>query len=242
MSVGLAPFIQEHVLEANKDEREKQRDENGNYLPTEVDYTVNTEPFFDVAWDLCRSGVLAPAPEWDKGQNRFGVRAEFRITPRGSTWLLENKDEPVLPAELAKFLAALKSHVGRFGDVYEGRAVEALRCYHAHCFYASCVMCGAAAEAILLKLASKKTGDGAEAERLLATAKGRDKLIATLKQQKNSHLQKSLDQFTNLVAYYRDDAAHATQEPIDEDGAHLAIMTLLRLARFGDDRWDDVVA
>jgi hypothetical protein len=239
--VGLESFLQERVLAAqNLDERPK--DENGNPWSTQPDLATNTEPYLDAAAEMCRLGVIATTPVWNKYENQFTTRAQYRITARGVSWLLEKKHDPVLPTEPEAFRKALEKHVVRFGDVYRTRAAEALACFHAQCYYACCVMAGAAAEAILVCVATEKSGNAEEVMKQIGSAGGRKKLIAAIKSQQNGHLQSAVDQFTTLVAYYRDDAAHGVAVAIDEDIARLAVMMLLGLARLCDDRWDELTA
>lgn len=238
--VSLAQLLQSEILEANAVEREERRDENGNYSPTEPQLQVNTEPYFAAAWALVARGVLAPLPALRANQPLQPHCDDFLVTKRGRRWLDETFHEPALPAELTRFSNALTARATRLGHVYLDRALEALSCYHSNCFYACCVMAGASGEAILLELAAAKSGDRADAEGQLRSTKGRQKLVASIKAQKNGTEQRVLDQFVELAAYYRDDAAHGAGSPIDEEGAHLALMTLFRLARFADDRWASV--
>ena len=239
--VSLEQFLQGRVL-AVQNEAERPRDENGNPWATQPDLATNTEPYLDAASEMCRLGVLATAPVWDKQQNQFTTRAQYRITSRGASWLVEKKHDPVLPTEPESFRKALEKHVHLLGPVYRTRAVEALACFHAQCYYACCVMVGAAAEAILIVVASKKSGKPEEVQEQAGSAGGRKKLIAAIKSQKNSHIQSAVDQFSTLVAYYRDDAAHGVAVAIDEDIARLAILMLLGLARLCDDRWDELTS
>lgn len=235
--VSLAQLLQSEVLSANADERERQRDGNGRYISTNPRLEVNTEPFFAAAWTLVARGILAPLPAGGPDQGLQAHVTDFLVTERGKRWLTESRDEAVLPAEYARFAAALVSYESKLGIVYRERALEAVNCYHANCFYACCVMAGASSEAILLELVTAKTNDRASAEKELRSAKGRQKLVDALKQQRNGLEQRVLDHFVDLSAYFRDDAAHGAGAPIDEMGAHLALMTLLRLARFSVERW-----
>jgi hypothetical protein len=235
--VSLSQLLQAEILAANAVERETQRDENGNYAPTEVQFHVNTEPYFVAAATLVSRGILAPLPTSQPNMPLQPHCDEYLVTGRGKRWLDETQHDPVLPAELMRFSKALRERAPRLGQVYLDRGLEALKCYHSNCFYASCVMAGASGEAILLELAAAKTGDRASAEAQLRGAKSRQRLVDTIKAQKNGQEQRILDQFVELSAFYRDDAAHGAGSPIDEEAAHLALMTLFRLARFADDRW-----
>jgi hypothetical protein len=240
--LSLRQLLNEEILSANGEERERQRDGDGRFLPTEPQVHINTEPYFVAAWQLARMGILAPVPAIRINEGDITQRDEFVLTEQGRGWLSDSSVDPVLPAEQTRFKNALDAQAPRYGKVFRDRAIEALRCYNAHCFYACCVMCGAAAEAILLEVAAAKADDRTGVEADLRTAKGRDKLLNRIKSQRNAFEQKALDQFIDLTAYYRDDAAHGIDAPIDEEAAHLALVTLLRLARFVGDRWDVLVS
>ena len=117
--------------------------------------------FYDAAWELCRRGILRP------GVNKHGRQSTadgsagngYSVTPFGTKWLHESDRDTFIPTEPGRFSEMLSPFSRIFGPGFHERANQAIRCYGAHAYLACCVMCGAAAESILLNLAIKKDGD-----------------------------------------------------------------------------------
>jgi hypothetical protein len=125
-------------------------------------------PFYDAAWELCRTGVLRPgefAPRGMSHPKMFGD--QYVITPFGRQWLQSAKDRPFIDS--SRLAQLLDTFSDRFGDGYAQRAKEAVTTYRTTNWLAACVMAGAAAESILIALAVVKSGDE---ERVLATYNG----------------------------------------------------------------------
>ena len=127
------------------------------------------------AWDLSRRGILRP------GINAFGAQSlsdglgnGYSITPFGEERLRADRTD-FLPTEHGRFGQMLAPYREKFGDAFHERGQEAMRCYSANAFLACCVLCGAAAEAVLLTAAAKKIGEE-EALKEYRGATGRSKI------------------------------------------------------------------
>lgn len=164
------------------------------------------------------------------------------VSDYGLQWLSALPSHATPPSENAAFLRLLDSHANRLGNGYPASSREALACYQSMTYLACCAMCGSAAESILLALAIAKTSDEERVMREYRSSKGRQFLESTLRSQQNGHVQEQLGQFLGLLKYWRDEASHGTESPIDEEEAFLAMVLLLRLARFADERWEELVS
>ena len=204
-----------------------------------MDEHTNAAPYYDAAWELTRRGVLVPARrEVSKGDYEF-TGEHFRLTPYGQAWLAQVSDLP-LPTDYGRFSTFLHKHARRFRPSYELRSREALSCYRSSVYLACCVMCGAAAESILLSLAVAKTGEEAKVLAEYRKATGRTNIRNLLAGTASHQIQRDLDTFLELLKYWRDEAAHAGDLKIDEEEAFMALLLLLRFARFADERWDEI--
>lgn len=133
---------------------------NFNYGDLEDEHFA---PIYDAAWELCRIGVLRPGRFAPRGQAMGGSLFSgdgFSITRYGRVWLREASQRPILdPSRLAQ---VFQGFADRFGAGYAQRATEAVSTYRTTNYLAACVMCGAAAESILLAIAIAKVGDEAK--------------------------------------------------------------------------------
>jgi hypothetical protein len=219
--------------------REIGQDPSEGTSVVQFDETTNTAPFVMAAWELVRRGVLAPGMLAAQGQLRF-PGDEFRLTNLGESRISSSDDALPLPSEHARFAKHLLSHAGRFRSSFVPRATEALRCYSGGLYFSCCVMSGAAAESILLSLTVAKMGDESRALAEYRKTSGTTKLIQFLQRQQNSVVQQRLDTFVELLRFWRDEAAHATDQLIDEEEAFHSLLLLLRFARFADHKWTEL--
>lgn len=211
-------------------------------IVTQFDEASNTSPYIAAVWELVRRGILVPGLRRTEHGLLESSGTEFRITEYGERFLEADSTGTVLPSEHGRFMRHLESHAHRFRSSYVARASEALACYRATVFYACCAMCGAAAESILLSLSIAQAGNEDAVLRDYRTSQGTSKLIRRLSAQKNSVLHQRLEQFHDIIKYWRDEAAHAMSGQIDEEQAFISLLLLLRLARFADERWDELVS
>ncbi|MBE9137460.1 hypothetical protein IQ254_09590 [Nodosilinea sp. LEGE 07088] len=206
----------------------------------ELDTQTNSESFYDAAWSLCTRGILRPGITITGRQFEYAgvIGAGFNLTPYGRQWLSEVSGYECIPSEFGRFSQLLATHAQRFGDGYQVRSQEAVRCYRAHTYLACCVMCGAASESILLSLAIAKTGNEERVITDYRTGKGRSRIENLILSNQNSHVQQELPNYTSLLTYWRNDAAHGEETKISEEEAFTSLILLLRFAQFSDDRWD----
>jgi hypothetical protein len=126
------------------------------------------------------------------------------------------------------------------GSGFIQRAQDANRAYYAGTYLASVAMCGAAAESILLAAAVAKLGDEGEVLSMYRRARGRREIENLLIGQATSDLKRSISSYTELLHYWRDEAAHGTASDISELEAHEALARLLRFAQVVTDRWAEL--
>lgn len=205
------------------------------------DLAIGTEPFTVVAWELVRRGIVVPAVSYDAKAQPQVQPDQFRLTPYGHEWIRALPGFDVLPSDYSRFSRQLAEHDEKLGALYAIRAQEALACYRAQLYLASCTMAGAAAEAIALALATAKAGDVEEVRKEYHGSKGTKKLKDRLVRGLNGHLEREIESFLSLLAYWRDQAVHAAAEEYDEQTCFVALLLLLRFAHTADSRWLDIV-
>jgi hypothetical protein len=201
------------------------------------------QPFYDAAWELCRIGVIRPgefAPRgWATDAGIFSGDT-FSITRFGRAWLKDASQRPIVdPARLSQ---VLQGFADRFGGGYAQRATEAVKTYRTANYLASCVMAGAAAESILLALATAKIGDEAKVLLEYNTTGGRRRLTKRVCGNVSSPIATQLDTALQALHYWHDGTGHATMTTVSEIEAHIGLTDLLRLAQFVHDHWTELVA
>lgn len=237
------PNVVTEYLDVLQQESLQQHPQQGmtNY---ELDHVTNSQPFYDAAWNLCIRGILRPGVlEHNSTPQRhrtFIVNAGYHLTTYGREWLDNTAQDECLPTEYKRFSELLVAHTSRYGAAYQARSQEAARCYRARTYLACCVMCGAAAESILLALAIAKIGDEREVLRDYLKGSGRTNIENKLLAHANRHIHQELRTYTNLLKYWRDSAAHGADTSISEGEAFTSLLLLLGFAQFADDRWDQL--
>jgi hypothetical protein len=194
-------------------------------------------PFYDAAWDLCRLGVLRPGEFAPRGQsiNKGFSGDGYSVTAFGRQWLLDAVQRPTSdPGRLAEILQGFAK---RFGDGYQQRAAEAVRCYRTTNYLASCAMAGAAAESILLAVAIAKMGDEHKVLAEYHSSGGRNRTKRRIVGNVAQGLATQFESATQILHYWRDDASHGTFTTISEIEAHTSLSQLLRLAQLASDHW-----
>lgn len=199
--------------------------------------------FYAAAWDLCRRGIIRP------GVHSYGAQATddgnagngYSITPFGYQWLSEAEQDSYIPTEPGRFAQMLAPYQARFSPTFQERAQEAIRCYGAHAYLACCVMCGAAAEAILLATAIEKT-DQESVYRVYFAARGRAQVENQILGQARAQLREEFKSYLTLVKYWRDEAAHGTPSNIKDNEAYTSLSLLLRFAAFVNDNWSELTS
>lgn len=194
-----------------------------------------TSFFFDAAWDFCRRGVLRPGvPNSGNADNRG-----FSVTKLGRSWIASGAFAPILldTMRLSELFASLS---GRLGVGFLQRASEAARCHSFGANLAACAMCGAAAESIVLAVAIAKTGDEAAVLKTYLAAHGRKRTIDGIIHGARTSIADAFKAATDLLSYWRDEAAHGTASEISEIEAHTALGRLVRFAQFASDNWTEL--
>lgn len=196
--------------------------------------------FAHAAWDLARRGLMRPGvrahglQSTEDGNAGFG----FSVTPAGDAWLLEVDTNRFIPTAPHRFAELLGGFRDRYGDGYFSRAHEAVCCFQAMAYLACCVMCGAAAESIMLAAAVAKEGSEEPVLEMYRTAQGRSRVRNLLVGATAQRLQREFDIFLGLLNYWRDEAAHGVASTLSSIEAELALVQLARFASFMRDNWD----
>jgi len=196
------------------------------------------------AWDLARRGILRPGVRSVGHQvvDLGSAGAGYSLTPFGQQWLQEAERDDYVPTEPGRFAQMLGQFHSLFGPGFQERAQEAVRCYGAHAYVACCAMSGAAAESILLSLATTKTNDAARVERDYSAASGRRRIENLLLGQARAQLADEFRGYMTLLKYWRDNSAHGRVTGISDNEAYTALALLLRLASFARDTHAELVA
>lgn len=134
----------------------------------------------------------------------------------------------------------IKPYQELFGPGFHERAQEAIRCYGAHAYLACCAMCGAAAESILLAVATRKKDEEATLKAYSA-AGGRARVESMVLGQAKENTRREFVSFMGLLKYWRDESAHGRASQIADDEAYTSIALLLRFAMFVRDHMDELV-
>ena len=225
------------------------------YLPTSVKHYLNQKGisypdsdriwsewspvFYDAAWELCRRGILRPGVKRAGGQ-AVGDGEGYSITPFGRKWLEEADKDSFVPTEPERFGQLLGNFKDKFGPGFHERGQEAIRCYGAHAYLACCVMCGAAAESILLAIAVAKIKDEEEILKLYSGRDGRHKVENLFLGQ--NRLREQYQAYSGLLRYWRDSGAHGIASRIKEEEAFTSLALLLRFATFVSDKWAELTS
>lgn len=197
--------------------------------------------FIEAAWDLAILGVLRPA----------GVRkipdlgpfdaTKYFVTTTGRGWIEEGEEDAFVPIGADTFIALLEPF-DEFGEGFIERAREAAKCWKVKAFLACCVMCGAAAEAVLLAVAIARDRDEKKILQIYNSKGGRKKVEDLVTGQIRKELRASLAPLFELVKYWRDEAGHGGSSQIAQAEARTALQTLYLYAKLTHRNWSELVA
>ncbi len=196
--------------------------------------------FYDASWELCRMGVLRPGIQYYGRQSTEDGSAGngYSITPFGTQWLSESDHVNFVPTEPGRFTEMMSPYAKIFGPGFHERAQQAVRCYGSHTYLACCVMCGAAAESILLHLAIVKDGNEERILKAYRTANGRRELENLIIGQQKGYIKDDFEICFGLLKYWRDEAAHGRESRITESESYTSLALLLRCAQFAKDNYE----
>lgn len=190
--------------------------------------------FMDVCWDLCRRGILRPSTMNIDGQGTSKGDG-FSVTAYGLQWLNESEQDMFVPTEPDRFAKMLEPYSGLFGNAFHERAQEAIRCYNAHAYLATCTMTGAAAETILLKISDAL---GLERPKTEPISKTRDHIISV----SGKGVKEKLMGLSDVMKSWRDEGMHHETLNTKADKAYISLAMLLRLAMFASQEWKTVLS
>jgi hypothetical protein len=201
------------------------------------------QPFYDAAWELCRIGVIRPgefAPRgWATDAGLFAGDT-FSITRFGRAWLKDASLRPI--ADPSRLSHVLQAFADRLGGGYAQRATEAVRAYRTGNYLAASMMCGAAAESILLALAIAKIRDEAKVLVEYNTTGGRRRLTKRVCANVSTAVGAQLEASLQPLGRWHDGAGHASVTTLSEMEAHIGLTDLLRLSQFAHDHWAELTA
>lgn len=198
--------------------------------------------FYNAAWELCRRGIIRPGVRSmdDQSTESGSAGNGYSITPFGRQWINESDKEAFVPTEPDRFAEMLKPFHNRFGSGFYERGQQAVRCYGAHAYLACCAMCGAAAESIMLAIAIAKDNDEGAVLKTYSSANGRSKIENMIIGKAVKPLQINFKGFTELIKYWRDEAAHGKVSNIGDNEAFTSLAMLLRFANYVNEYWDEL--
>lgn len=196
--------------------------------------------FMAAAWELCRRGIVRPGVKDNKSQNTDEGSAGFgySITPLGRLWLEEKDHGLFVPPEPGRFGVMLEPFKHRFGAGFHQRATEALRAFNGNAYLATVVMCGAAAESVILAAAIAKAGDEGTVMAKYKGKSGRKAVEDSLLGQAPKEVREQYQAHASLLKYWRDESAHGTVTKIDGNHAYTTLLQVIRLCHFIDDYWE----
>lgn len=194
--------------------------------------------FMEAAWELATIGVLRAGAAAIPPSEKFDG-TKYYVTQFGVQWLSRGQEDAFAPVGSETFVTLLEPFQ-EFGTAFIERAREASRCWKAKAFLACCVMCGAAAEAVLIAIAIAKTGDEAK---ILATyngKNGRKQIENLVSGAVRQELKNTLMPLFGLVKYWRDEAGHGSESSISQPEARTAMQTMFLYAKFVHLNWSEL--
>jgi len=208
----------------------------------EVHHRLISPQFMAAAWEMARRGILRPgvkstdSQSTDKGNAGCG----FSLTSAGKEWVEASGHFEFVPTDPGRFSKQLDAFTSRFGDSFQERSQDAIRCYNALAYLACCAMCGAAAESILLAVAIAKSGDEESVNKEYLASGGRSRIEKRILGQQKKAIADEFRGYLSLLKYWRDSAAHGHRTGIDDGEAYTSLALLLRFAHFVSDRWGEL--
>jgi len=208
-------------------------------MPAEEPRVVAISPtFLDALWVLCRRGILRPSVAARNGQgtpNGIG----YSLTEAGRIWLAD-KDRIVLPSDPSRFGAIFEKYTSLLGAAFLRRAQEAVKCHDTGAYLAACAMAGAAAEGALLQIAIAKKGNREEVLKAYLSRSGRRDITNMVLSGVTEPLVGQLRMLLDILSYWRDTAAHGTDQTYTEVEAYDALSRLMRLAMRVGEHWAEL--
>lgn len=196
--------------------------------------------FMEAAWELCRRGMVRPGIR--NVNSQATDEGGYSLTIAGEAALDDLDETTILISQPGSLAATLAGYRGRLGEGFHQRAQEAINCRNAEAWLACCAMVGAAAESVLLALAIAKTGDEDDILRRYRQAGGRQKVLNVIVGQANQITRDTLTTFSNIISFWRNEAAHGRASPIGTANADEALRQLLHMCQWVDREWAALTA
>ena len=215
-----------------RDQRGFNDDQIGRYLG----------PFRDVAWDLCRSGMLRPGWHGYGKPTNFCPEFCFSLTAAGRERLLATASEGRVFTVAAGLVGELERIGQRFGEAFNERVRDAVASFLGGAPLACCAMCGAAAEAILLSLAIEIDGNETKVLRAYQRHDGRSQIVKSVVGSLRPDQRDKLNTYFDLIKHFRDLSGHGAPAGLNLATAHDKLGLLRAMVILVAPHWDEIVA
>ena len=182
------------------------------------------------AW---REWVCCGRPKTNpQGMGNVPPQGGYSYTTAGRDWLA-GAELTFIPADPGRYVSLLSRELEHLGQGFAQRAHEAAACHQGSNYLACCAMCGAAAESAILAAAVRKIGNEEQVLREYSRPNGRRLVMTRIFGPQPAEIEHQFMRLAfNLLAHWRDEAAHGRPSSISELDAYHALTALLRFAQF----------
>ncbi|MEK7994220.1 MAG: hypothetical protein AAB403_10490 [Planctomycetota bacterium] len=208
---------------------------NNGYIADDPAVQAVSPVFLDAVWTLCRRGLMRPSVARRGGQG-LPTGEGYSLTAAGRAWLADT-DRAMVPSDPSRFGTMIEKYADLLGDAFRRRAHEAIKCHETGTYLAACAMAGAAAEGVLLEVATAKVGNRERVLRMYLAKSGRREVTNLVLAGISEPLASQMKMLLDLLGYWRDNAAHGADHVYTEVEAHDALSRLLRLAMRVGESW-----
>ena len=197
--------------------------------------------FNEATWEICRRGILRPFVREPGGQG-IDQGNGYSFTEYGRKWIADGNLDSLVIVQPGTLAANFSEFSKIFGEGFHQRSQEAIACRFAQAWLACCVMCGAAAESVLLAMALGKLKDESAVLKIYEGRSGRHELTKVVCKGLPERTENSLKNFMGLLAYWRDDAAHGKPLEISQANSDEAVRQLLHLCQWSKKNWAEITS
>lgn len=196
--------------------------------------------FYEAAWELCRRGIVRPGVR--NRHSQAVADGGYCLTVAGRQKLAELQDDEIIILQPGSLAIAFSNYKDRFGEAFDQRSQEAIKCRNSEAWLACCAMVGAAAEAILLAVAIAKTEDEDDIHRKYNAAGGRQQVINVVVGQLPEWQKTTFKTFAGIISAWRDEAAHGAPTTLTTANADESLRQLLHMCQWVSKYWDALTA